>query len=232
MAERKFDEFDQYAKDYREIHTKNVALSGADSYYFAEHKVKELKRFESNIDLSLLDLGCGDGITEFFIHQHFPKWICTGIDVSVKSIEEATARNLSSASYLAYNGEQIPFPEHQFDIVFVAAVLHHVDPSLHEGVSSEIRRVLKPGGRIYIFEHNPINPVTRHLVNTCEFDKDAKLLGHAYTKRLLKTSGFQKIALRFILFFPRKGWLSKLIGLERFLTWLPLGGQYFYRAIK
>ena len=40
MAERSFDDFDAYAKDYRSIHTKNIKMSGADSFYFAEMKDK------------------------------------------------------------------------------------------------------------------------------------------------------------------------------------------------
>jgi hypothetical protein len=42
-------DFNNFAKDYRQIHTENVqGISGADSYYFAEYKVKELSRFEKN----------------------------------------------------------------------------------------------------------------------------------------------------------------------------------------
>lgn len=36
---------------------------------------------------------------------------------------------------------------------------------------------LKQGGHFIIFEHNPVNPVTRHLVKNCPFDADAVLLG-------------------------------------------------------
>ena len=39
----------------------------------------------------------------------------------------------------------------------------------------EINRVLKLGGRLYFFEHNPWNPFTRFLVRTCPFDKNAQL---------------------------------------------------------
>jgi hypothetical protein len=35
---------------------------------------------------------------------------------------------------------------------------------------------LKEDGHFIIFEHNPINPVTRHLVKNCPFDADAVLL--------------------------------------------------------
>ena len=38
MSERSFDDFDEFANNYRNIHTQNVKLSGADSFYFAEMK--------------------------------------------------------------------------------------------------------------------------------------------------------------------------------------------------
>ena len=71
-------------------------------------------------------------------------------------------------------------------------------------------RVLKPGGRIYLFEHNPVNPVTRYLVKTCVFDKDAKLLGIIIVINLFKDCLFRNIEKKFILFFPRiQGILSR-----------------------
>ena len=37
-------EFDQFASDYRQIHTENInKVSGADSEYFSEYKIKEIK---------------------------------------------------------------------------------------------------------------------------------------------------------------------------------------------
>jgi SAM-dependent methyltransferase len=96
----------------------------------------------------------------------------------------------------------------------------------------EVHRVLKPGGRLYLFEHNPLNPVTKYLVNTCVFDKDAKLLRSDYCATILKAAGLSIKKMDFIIFFPRKGIMSKFIFLEKYLRWLPLGGQYFVRATK
>lgn len=63
MREQKFDDFDPYANSYREEHTKNVMqVSGVDSDYFSEYKVKEIQQFEQNTrEMRILDLGCGDG---------------------------------------------------------------------------------------------------------------------------------------------------------------------------
>ncbi|RYF80104.1 MAG: class I SAM-dependent methyltransferase, partial [Chitinophagaceae bacterium] len=165
MDTRTFDDFDEFAMDYRAIHTANVQLSGADSFYFAEMKVKMLKAFESATSLHVLDLGCGDGTTEVFMQQYFPSWLLKGIDVSAKSIESARNKALPSATFQWYDGTAIPAEENSMDIVFVAGVLHHVNYDLHLTILNEIKRVLKPGGRLYLFEHNPLNPVTKHLVN-------------------------------------------------------------------
>lgn len=232
MAKRTFDEFDEYAENYREIHNQNIAASGADSLYFAEHKVLQLCKQEPDVNRVLLDVGCGDGATELFLSENFPSWTLYGVDVSGHSITAAINRHIPHAAFQHYDGNTLPYEDETIDIVFVAAVLHHVDFSLHKKFMQEIYRVMKRGGRLYLFEHNPWNPVTRYFVNTCTFDKDAKLLYPHYTNKLLRSFSFGAISKKFILFFPRKGIFSKLIGTEKYLSWLPLGGQYYFRAVK
>jgi SAM-dependent methyltransferase len=232
MNKRTFDDFDAFADDYRNIHTQNIRLSGVDSYYFAEMKVKLLRPFESNSNLQILDVGCGDGTTEYFMHQYFPNWLLKGIDVSGESIKKAHQKNIDSAVFKMYDGTHIPERDNSIDVVFIAGVLHHVAYELHLKMMQEVHRVLKPGGRLYLFEHNPLNPVTKYLVNTCVFDKDAKLLGSGYCATILKAARLSIKKIDFIIFFPRKGILSKFIFLEKYLRWLPLGGQYFVRATK
>lgn len=232
MSQRTFDDFDEFANDYRIIHTKNLKLTGADSFYFAEMKMQLLQLFEKNESLQVLDIGCGDGATELFMQQYFPKWQVNGMDISEKSIHAAKKRKLSNANFSVYNGSEIPLMNESVDVVFIAGVLHHVEFVLHQVIIKEISRVLKKGGRLYLFEHNPLNPLTRYLVNTCVFDKDARLLKSNYTVQLLKKYELHIDSKRFIIFFPRKKIFSKLIFLEKYLRWLPLGGQYFIRAIK
>ena len=232
MTERSIDDFDGYADDYRDIHSANIKKSGADSYYFAEHKIKELSKHETQQPLSVLDLGCGDGVTGEFMLKYFPHWEVQGIDVSEQSINVAREKKTTNATYQTYNGRSIPFPDAHFDIIFMAAVMHHIDFSLHHEILKDIYRVLKPGGRLYLFEHNPLNPVTRHFVNTCPFDKDARLLYHGYTRKLIKAAGFRSWKNKFILFFPRKGIFTKMLRFEDSLGWLLLGGQYYFRAVK
>ncbi len=232
MDNRTFDDFDGYAKDYRNIHSKNVRISGADSYYFAEMRVKMLQAFEKNQPTRVLDLGCGDGASEIFMQRYFSKWQVEGIDVSRESIEMAQKRNLPNSHFAAYDGIHIPFPAASFDIVFIAGVLHHVAFNLHDELMEEVRRVLTKGGRIIMFEHNPLNPLTKYLVRTCVFDQDARLLKSSYLTRLLQQHHFNISNRLFFIFIPPLKWLRPFLFIEKLFYWLPLGGKYLVRAIK
>jgi ubiquinone/menaquinone biosynthesis C-methylase UbiE len=233
MKEDNLHVFDKFAENYRQIHSESIqTISGTDSFYFAEYKVKEMLRFEENCEHTVLDFGCGDGLTEFFFQKWFPKFIITGIDVSPKSIEEAKRKLLTNSVFQVLNSGPLPFADHSFDIVFIAGVLHHINEAMHQDILNELFRVLKPGGRIYLFEHNPLNPVTKYLVRTCEFDKGVKLLNSRKTKRLLQVSGFQIQNLVYTIFFPRNKFFKLLVPLEKYMKGLPLGGQYYFRAMK
>ncbi len=233
MKERKEQNFDDFAETYREAHTQNIKyISGTDSYYFAEYKVKELRQFEKNENRVVLDLGCGDGATEIFFGKYFSQFKIQGIDVSMKSIEEAQKKHLNNAFFQTYDGEGIPYDNESFDVVFVAGVLHHIHADDHQKVVNEIFRVLKPGGRLYLFEHNPLNPLTKYLVKTCEFDKGVTLLFSNECKKLLNKSGFKIKNLVYTIFFPRIRIFEFILPLERYLRKLPLGGQYYFHAVK
>lgn len=232
MDNRTFDDFDKYASNYRDIHSQNIQLSGADSFYFAEKRVKMLKAYEHNHSYEVLDLGCGDGVSEIFMQRYFDNWRIKGIDVSKESITMAKKLALTNASFDEYDGTHIPFDDSSFDIVFVAGVLHHISFDLHLAMLDEIKRVLKKGGRLVIFEHNPINPFTKYLVKTCVFDQNARLLRSAYLMTLLKELNLEIKQRIYFIFIPPWGLLKKLVYFERLLYWLPIGGKYMIRATK
>jgi SAM-dependent methyltransferase len=105
----------------------------------------------------------------------------------------------------------------------LSGVLHHVPRAERLGVLAQVRAKLRPGGRLFVFEHNPLNPVTRRTVATCPFDDDADLLWPWQAKRLLSDAAFRQVRLDYIVFFPRP--LAALRPLEPRLGWLPLGAQ-------
>ncbi|HRH35228.1 MAG TPA: class I SAM-dependent methyltransferase [Catalimonadaceae bacterium] len=228
-----FDNFDQFATDYRSIHNENIRLTGADSQYFSEFKIKWLRDYYRNQKLdSILDLGAGDGTCLTYFSQYFPEADLFGIDVSELSIEEAAAKKIPKTEVKVYDGINIPYADNQFDAILVATVMHHIRFELHPPLMKEALRVLKPGGKIFIVEHNPYNPVTMHMVNTCPFDEDAVLLKPGYTTSLLKNCGFKSAKNHFTLFFPRGGVFKTFHFLEKYLRSIPIGGQYVTVGIK
>jgi ubiquinone/menaquinone biosynthesis C-methylase UbiE len=45
--------------------------------------------------------------------------------------------------------EALPFPDGQFDVVLSTVMLHHLGPKARQLCAQEVRRVLKPGGRVF-----------------------------------------------------------------------------------
>ncbi|MBA2379290.1 MAG: methyltransferase domain-containing protein [Blastocatellia bacterium] len=232
MSKRVFDDFDGFADEYRQIHNEGIRFTGADSDHFSEQKIEEVRKHETSEHPLILDLGCGDGNSAAFFQKHFAGCEYIGLDTSVASVAVAQERDLLGTTFAHYDGFKVPYPERSFDIVYIACVLHHVEPEQHKKLLSEVKRVLKSGGRLYIFEHNPLNPATQYMVKTCPFDENAVLLTSSYTRKMLRSLNFREISIDFTIFFPRHRIFRSLMRLEDYLSWLPFGGQYYARSVK
>ena len=124
-------------------------------------------------------------------------------------------------------GRPLPFAA-VFDVIFIANVFHHIPHNRHEEILRDLRGHLAPRGTAFMFEHNPLNPLTVRTINRCPFDVDAVLLKPSYSVSLYHAAGFSRVDRRFTLFFPH--FLGALRPFEPRLAWLPLGAQYYIRA--
>lgn len=226
-------EFDKFADEYTILHQTNIKISGEKPDFFAEYKIKdvsELLNHESALPLNILDFGAGIGSSTPYFHRFFPQASLTCLDVSEKSLDLGRSRFTDLADFKHFDGVKIPITDNTFDLVFAACVFHHIPHSAHLGLLREWFRVLKPGGTAVIFEHNPLNPLTVHAVNTCPFDENAELISGKKFLNKLQTAGFNHSHLRYRLFFP--GPLRALRPLERYLYWCPIGAQYYIYGKK
>ena len=221
-------EFDAYKNSYRDEVQKAITFTGADVDYCTEAKAAALLeacRRHVGVPpgrLEVLDLGCGVGLTDGYLAAAFGGlW---GVDVSADCVAAAARRN-AGVHYQAYTGGALPFPDGRFDVVFTICVLHHVAPAAWPQFVAEMGRVVRPGGIAVAFEHNPLNPLTRLAVYRCPFDADAVLLGRRRTAALFARAGLDVIDSRYLLFFPFR--CRPLQRLERGLSAVPLGGQYY-----
>ena len=227
-------EFDRFADEYRDVHARNIHLSGESPDFFAEYKIRDVARLVAQArlrhPLRIMDFGAGVGNSVPFFAKYLPDARLTCVDVSMRSLEIADTRFPGMAAYQPFDGNILPFPEASFDLAFTACVFHHIPAPEHGGLFAEIHRVLRPGGLFVIFEHNPRNPLTVRAVNTCPFDEHAVLIDAKVMQVCLAEAAFTEIQLAYRIFFPRI--LRALRILEPMLRWLPLGAQYYVSARK
>jgi ubiquinone/menaquinone biosynthesis C-methylase UbiE len=225
-------EFDKFADEYAAAHTRNLRISGEAPDYFARYKLDELRRRWTALKLAepqaVLDFGVGIGNSLPHLNRVFPSARLTGLDVSQKSLAVAEQRFPGLAELVLYEGGAPPLPDGRFDLVFSACVFHHVDAAEHVALLTRLKRLLKPGGVLAIFEHNPVNPATRYIVATCPFDENAVLIPAPTFARRQREAGFSAVRVAYTGFFP--GPLARLRPLERYMTALPLGAQYYTLA--
>lgn len=228
-------EFDVHAKSYSEVLDRSVVMSGEDSSYFAEYKIRdlhhELRRLglDTGSALRLLDFGCGVGASMPYARRHFAQAELIGVDVSKDSLDMAKSRYGELASFLALCNGILPEQASKVDAAYAMCVFHHIEEAMQVGWLSNMRSRLKPGGVMMIYEHNPFNPLTVRVVNNCPFDENAVLIRASLMVQRCREAGFKKVKVRYRVFFP--GFLKVFRFTERFFSWLPLGGQYYVRCI-
>jgi SAM-dependent methyltransferase len=218
--------FDEASTGYEQQVNGAMAFSGLEVDHFAHAKADRLKALAQRTlgslsSLSVLDMGCGVGA----FHRHLKStfYALHGLDVSTASIEVARNGN-PQCHYHIYDGKVAPFEDGAFDLVFAACVIHHVPPENWPSFVAEIKRLLRPGGMMVVFEHNPFNPLTRLVVSGCEFDRDAVLLSPRKLRSLAVQAGFSEIVSRSIFTLPPVSPL--LIRLDSLFGRLPFGSQH------
>jgi len=120
--------------------------------------VDVVKHFVKPSD-NILDFGCGPGS---FLVSMAP--LCreiVGVDISRNFVSTTQQMiglfKLNNASSVHIQPDKLPFADESFDCLMMMDVVHHletVDKSLKEAF-----RVVKKGGRIFIFEPNKLNPL-------------------------------------------------------------------------
>lgn len=224
-------EFDAYVSEYERQHADSIRLSGESPDYFAEYKIRELRRLADGWGLSapaILDFGSGMGNSLPALRKYFPDRPTVAADVSSESLSAARERHGTLEEQLLISENRIPAEDDSFDICFTACVFHHIPEDEHLHWLQELRRITRPGGHLVIFEHNPLNPLTRHAVRTCPFDVNAVLIRAGEMRARVAAAGWSAPRADYHVFFPRA--LARLRPLEALLRWCPAGGQYACHA--
>ena len=218
-------DFDQYAGRYEAILAAQTNFFDGDSNYFARYKIELAQQVVGSVN-AVLDFGCGIGRSMPHLREVFPDADIVGCDPSGESLAIAREQNLT-CRFMSM--EELD-PDCKFDLVLASCVFHHIPPQDRQMAIRYCYSRLKEGGHFIIFEHNPINPVTRRLVKNCPFDADAVLLSMRETVARMRNEHLNVDESSYCLFFPQR--LAALRPFEKYLRWLPIGGQYFVLRIQ
>jgi SAM-dependent methyltransferase len=128
--------FEQVMDDWRPYTGANHPYAGNKSWL---RKYAALKRWAADLGLDrgrALEIGCGTGLLQDVAQNYI------GVDIAT------TSAGYMHKPFCACSAIELPFPDDSFDAVWTIWVLEHVDAP--EKMLSEIRRVLKPGGSVFI----------------------------------------------------------------------------------
>jgi SAM-dependent methyltransferase len=122
--------------------------------YEMEPYIFPFARFAEAAGRDVLEIGVGLGADHLEWARARPRTL-TGIDLTQRAVEH-TRRRLGLYGFEsrleAADAERLPFPDASFDLVYSWGVLHH-SPDTPRAVS-EVRRVLRPGGRAAVMMYH------------------------------------------------------------------------------
>jgi ubiquinone/menaquinone biosynthesis C-methylase UbiE len=111
----------------------------------------------------VLDAGCGGGGMCVSFAEEAASVV--GIDLADRFHDAGTRlgreRRLTNLRFAQADGTALPFPAERFDVVFSHAVIEHVANPL--AYLAEIRRVVKPRGRVFLQTAPYLSPHGSHL---------------------------------------------------------------------
>lgn len=170
-----------------------------------------------------LDVGCGTGVLAQRLTER--RFRMTGVDPS-QGMLDVMAERAPDVSGRRASGTELPFEDGSFDLVLTVAALHHIaEPGAVGATLGEMARVVRPGGRIVVWDHNPRNPYWKHLMaRVPQDDGSERLIPEAEVLDGLRAGGAKpllSVQLGFVPDFVPPGLLSAMRGVERVVERTP-----------
>jgi ubiquinone/menaquinone biosynthesis C-methylase UbiE len=107
----------------------------------------------------ILDVGTGPGTIPIDLAAAAPQVSIDGLDLSAQMVEHARAAARTAGcddrvTFVAADAGDMPFPDGSFGLIVSSMSQHHWSDV--PAVLGEIRRVLRPGGRAWIYDARPM----------------------------------------------------------------------------
>ena len=122
----------------------------------------------------VLDIGCGTG--EHTLMAAAAGLDATGIDLAAGALEAGARKALErglSARFLCHDALRLSGLGESFDTALDSLLLHALDPAARAGYLSEVRAVLRPGGRLHVLcysDRHTGDPDLPHKMSRAELE--------------------------------------------------------------
>jgi len=117
----------------------------------------------------ILDVGCGTGVLAARLAE--TGYEVVGLDPSQGMLDVMRKRALEVEAVQA-SAVEMPFGAGEFDLSLSVATMHHIaEPDAVRGALGEMVRVVRPAGRILVWDHNPRNPYWPYLMRRVPQDR-------------------------------------------------------------
>jgi ubiquinone/menaquinone biosynthesis C-methylase UbiE len=144
----------------------------------------------------VLDIGCGTGAVALMIKQMHPTVDVVGLDPDANALARAQRKASRAGVSIRFDrgfADALPYEPDVFDRVFSSMMFHHLRRSERETALREVRRVLKPAGRLEFLDlvstgrsgHGLLARIL-HPPKQLDQNADARLLD------LMSTAGFER----------------------------------------
>lgn len=175
----------------------------------------------SPVGLHVLDVGCGDGVLALKLAARGAR--ATGVDVSSRMIEVAERRARQegrNARFGVAEAENLPFASDSFDALLAVTVLCLIEDT--GSALREMRRVLKPGGRLIVGELGRSSSwaAARRVKGWlgASLWRSARFSSPSDLERLATGAGLVDASVSGAIFYPPIGMAARLLGpIDRWL---------------
>ena len=103
-------------------------------------------------DLDIVELGCGAAQLARALLVRHPTSRVTGVEVDERQHANNMAAPQAGLRFMSGVAEDIPLPDASFDLALMLKSLHHVPMASMSRALSEVARVLRPRGQLYVSE--------------------------------------------------------------------------------
>jgi ubiquinone/menaquinone biosynthesis C-methylase UbiE len=177
---------------YVDLNSKQI-VSEVDS--FTEKRYVQFFTYLDKDDEKVLDIGCNTGRGGIVLWQLNPRLRLTGLDIIEERIKKIPGRIYERL--ILSPADKIEVEDNYFDAAVAGEVIEHIHPSDVPGVLNELKRILRPGGKLLLTTPNP-----RALLVLLGRDAVLKDPSHiclmlpSELRKKLHDSGFEKVVLK------------------------------------